>query len=170
MKKTSFVIAAVAMAMAASVLAVSCGNGKGNSSSSQSGSEITGNTDGEKLVSLFNSEAASGSIDLEKTASLLSEKILSDYSCMSAPVEEGFLEGFDASVSGFSKGYCFRPMIGSIPLMGYVFESEDPQALETYLKKFANTRWNICTEAKETVSSVKGKYVLFAMLPGDEEF
>ena len=36
-------------------------------------------------------------------------------------VEPGFLQGFDADITGFDKGAVFMPMIGAIPFVGYVF-------------------------------------------------
>lgn len=168
MKKALLVMASLAVA----VLSVSCGKGnKDNAVNSGSSAEVTlKGTDGEKLVALFDSEAAKSGFDLEKGAALMTEKVLGDYSCVSAPVSEGWVEGFDADVTGFCNAICFRPMIGSIPLLCYIFESSDAKALEEHLKKNANPMWNICTAAKETVSSVQGNFVLFAMLPGEEDF
>lgn len=78
-------------------------------------------------------------------------------------VEEGFLSGFDEEVKGFSKGVMISPMIGTIPFVGYVFETDDPEGLLTFLSEKANMAWNICTQADEKVSSVKGNLVFFLM-------
>ena len=41
---------------------------------------------------------------------------------MVAPIAEGWLNGFDAeSITGFSEGAVFAPMIGTIAFMGYIF-------------------------------------------------
>lgn len=85
-----------------------------------------------------------------------------------APVEEGALMGIDTEINGFSDGYMFAPNIGTIPFVGYVFEAGEkaPELVET-LKKSANPRWNICTEAEETVIDEKDGKVFFLMCPKD---
>ncbi len=60
-------------------------------------------------------------------------------------------------------------MIGSIAFVGYIFETEDADTLMTKLKSVADPRWNICTEAAETVCVKLGNYVFFAMCPGEED-
>ncbi|MCQ2452644.1 MAG: hypothetical protein MJ075_05870 [Oscillospiraceae bacterium] len=82
-------------------------------------------------------------------------------------VEPGWLEGCTEDVTGFSKGVRFSPMIGSIPFIGYVLESDDAAALGNSLKELADPRWNICTEADETVILVSGNLVFFLMCPSE---
>lgn len=82
---------------------------------------------------------------------------------------EGYLAGFDNEISGFSKAVMFTPMIGSIPFVGYVFETDDTDKLLSTLKENANPAWNICVEADETVYSVKDGLVLFLMCPNDNK-
>ena len=60
-------------------------------------------------------------------------------------------------------------MIGSIPFVGYVFETDDTDKLLSTLKENANPAWNICVEADETVYSVKDGLVLFLMCPNDNK-
>lgn len=86
--------------------------------------------------------------------------------CVIEDLSEGYLPGFSADVTGFKSCVGFMPMIGSIPYVGYVFETDDTAALLETLKSLADPRWNICTEAQETVSQVSGSYVFFAMCPG----
>lgn len=85
------------------------------------------------------------------------------------PVEEGLLTGFDNfEVKGFSDALMLAPMIGTIPFVAYVFtvaDGVDAAAFAEELKTNANPRWNICTEAEETVTEVVGNKVFFAMCP-----
>ncbi len=82
------------------------------------------------------------------------------------PIEEGALTGIDTEINGFSEGYMFAPNIGTIPFVGYVLEAGDkaPELAET-MKANANPRWNICTEAEETVVDTKDGNVFFLMCP-----
>ncbi|MBQ8004501.1 MAG: hypothetical protein IJ299_05365 [Oscillospiraceae bacterium] len=85
------------------------------------------------------------------------------------PVEEGFLTGFDnTEIKGFSSGYMFAPAIGTIPFVGYVFELSDASGADAFvstLKGAANPRWNICTEAEQTIVEKNGNKVFFLMCP-----
>ncbi len=96
-------------------------------------------------------------------ACLKNEVIL--FSGAAAPVEPGYLAGFDEEISGFDSAVMFAPMIGTIPFVGYVFESSDANALAENLKKTANLRWNICTEAEQMICEVSGNKVFFLMCP-----
>jgi hypothetical protein len=86
---------------------------------------------------------------------------------MVAPIAEGWLNGFDAeSITGFSEGAVFAPMIGTIAFMGYIFtlpEGADVEAFKTQLTSTANLRWNICTEADEMVCDNVGNKVFFVI-------
>ena len=92
---------------------------------------------------------------------------LKELTMMMDKAEAGYLRGFYEEISGFKDGYVMGPMIGSIPFVGYVFQTEDNESadalLET-LKSKANMRWNICTEADTMITDVKGNYVLFFMV------
>ena len=85
------------------------------------------------------------------------------------PIEEGFLSGFDnTEIKGFSKGIMFGPMMGTIPFVGYVFELADGADVDAFvstLKTNANPRWNICTEAEQTIVEKSGNKVFFLMCP-----
>ena len=85
------------------------------------------------------------------------------------PVEPGFLTGFDnAEITGFKEGVMFAPMIGTIPLVGYVFELEDGADVDGFVQTLednANLRWNICTEAEEMIVEAEGSTVFFLMSP-----
>ena len=88
---------------------------------------------------------------------------------MVMPITEGWLNGFDAeSITGFSEGAMFAPMIGTIPFIGYVFTLDadaDVEAFMQTLKDNADPRWNICTEAEEVIVANVGNTVLFVMAP-----
>ena len=85
------------------------------------------------------------------------------------PVEQGFLTGFNnAEITGFKEGVMFAPMIGSIPFVGYVFTLEDATNAASFvdmLRENADPRWNICTEAEETVVESAEDMVFFVMCP-----
>ncbi len=85
------------------------------------------------------------------------------------PVEEGFLTGFDnTEIHGFSSGVMFAPAIGTIPFVGYVFELSDGTDADAFVKTLkdgANPRWNICTEAEQTIVEKSGNKVFFLMCP-----
>ena len=79
------------------------------------------------------------------------------------------MNGFDNEITGFNSGTLFSPMIGTIPFVAYVFETDDADTLVETLKSNANLRWNICTEADVMTVEVVDNYVLFAMTPSNIE-
>lgn len=91
------------------------------------------------------------------------------YSLAKMEVSEGYLNGFDEEITGFQKGVMFSPMIGTIPFVGYVFETDDTDALLSLLKEKANPAWNVCTEADETVSTSKEQLVFFLMCTNENK-
>lgn len=112
----------------------------------------------------------------EMATFLISNPVLGDeFNAMTMPVEPGLLNGFDnAEITGFSEATMFAPMIGAIPFIGYVFSLDadaDVDAFVANLESNANPRWNICTEADETVIEKSGNMVFFLMCPKslDEE-
>lgn len=100
---------------------------------------------------------------------IASDKKFEVYNLVTAPVEEGFLNGFDNEIKGFSEGTLFSPMIGTIPFVAYVFKTDNTDVLVETLKSNANLNWNICTSADEITVEVSGDYVLFAMTPNTIE-
>lgn len=117
---------------------------------------------GQALYNAFISELNASS-DIFLIANNLSKESVSGYDCVVNDYSEGFLNGFDADISGFSKCVGFSPMIGSIPFVTYIFETDNPDELKTTLLEHADPCWNICTEADETVCEVSGNYVFFVM-------
>ena len=116
-----------------------------------------------KIVSIFEDGIDKGT-DIEEIAKLIAP--VGGYDCEVNKVKEGLLMGFDEDIKGFKNGYEIAPVIGSIPYVSYIFETDDAEALAAQLKKSANPRWNICTEANEPVIKVKDNYVFFTMCPG----
>lgn len=110
--------------------------------------------------------------DPSQSALALAEGILGNenilFQGMAMEVEPGFLAGFDEEVTGFKEGATFAPYIGTIPFAGYIFvleEGADVKAFSENLKEHANPRWNICTEAEQTVIDYYGNTVFFLMCP-----
>lgn len=129
-----------------------------------SDSEIEAKTKGTKLAAEFKKEIKQ-TTDLIQIAETLAES--SDMICITQEMEPGYFPGFDEEITGFKQAVGFLPMIGTIPFVGYIFEVEKPKDFMKTLNSLANPRWNICTEAEETVVVSEGKYVFFTMCPGE---
>ena len=123
-------------------------------------------SEGTKQLKVFEKASESES-DIFKIGEALT-KTDPELSLEMAEVEPGWLNGFSEDVTGFTKGVVVAPIIGSIPYVAYVFESEDPEALLKELDEKHNMRWNICTEADEKVSSIKGNLVFYIMCSNEE--
>ncbi len=125
---------------------------------------------GEALLYDFEDRVAENA---EATAQELAEGILTNEMILfqggAMPVEEGYLMGFgEAEITGFEEAVMFAPMIGTIPFVGYVFDMPDSESAETLisvLTENADPRWNICTEAEETVTGTAEDKVFFVMCP-----
>lgn len=126
----------------------------------------TSGTAGDVLASVWRANAGKSIEDIAN-AVITHESI--QFAGGTNPIEEGFLSGFDNfEVKGFSKGIMFGPMMGTIPFVGYVFElaaDADIDAFVSGLKANANPRWNICTEAEQTIVEKLGNKVFFLMCP-----
>ena len=113
----------------------------------------------------------------EITAQEMADQILSheiiQFEGASMPVEEGLLTGFgNTEIIGFKEGIMFAPMIGSIPFVGYVFSLEEGTDIASFvglLEENADPRWNICTEAEETIVESADSMVFFLMCPSQFE-
>lgn len=142
-------------------------NGTQTESSSNVGEENDGLTDatlGGKLAIEFKKQIKD-SEDIKAIATALSAESFSGYSCDVVDVQEGYLSGFREDIKGFKRGVMFIPMINSIPFVGYIFETDDAEGLKQTLLAKADPRWNICTQADETVCVTSGNYVFFTMCP-----
>lgn len=127
-------------------------------------SKTLGNT----LLADFKTKANTG-MSAEDIANGLIENPKILFAGATREVEPGYLTGFgNAEIKGFKKAVAFQPIIGSIPFVGYVFELNDASAASSFisnLKKNANKRWNVCTEADEMVTGSVGNKVFFVMCP-----
>lgn len=119
----------------------------------------------EQLKEQFISLADEGKTAEEIAAALIENEGFYDIQMMTAEMEEGYLNGFDADITGFNTCYTFLPMINTIPFVGYVFETDDAAALSEALQAHAQLNWNICTEADEMVVETKDNLVFFVMSP-----
>lgn len=175
MKMKKFMIMLATTTLCASVL-VACGK-KEDKTETITTEQVTttdnpvaeNDTVGGQLLTMFKSEVENDQ-DAESLATKLSQhKILADQNMVVESVSEGFLTGFDEDIKGFKKGAKFAPMIGSIPFVGYVFETDTPEELMQTLKDHAMLNWNICTVADEMVVESSGNYVFFVMTPNSFE-
>ena len=130
------------------------------------------NTLGQQLFLQFKDKVESGETDAQALAdALLQSNALPFEGGMAAEVEEGFLMGFTTDILGFEKAVMFAPMIGSIPFVGYVFELSSADACEafcTMLTENCDPRWNICTEADETVCGSAENLVFYVMCSNEQ--
>ena len=121
------------------------------------------------LVDFEDRLAENGDLTAQELADGILTNELLQFAGGAMPVEEGYLTGFgNTEITGFSEGVMFAPMIGTIPFVGYVFVLENEAAVEdfvTTLTENADPRWNICTEAEETVVGSVATKVFFVMCP-----
>ena len=136
--------------------------------------ETAADTVGQALLADFRNRAEA---DPAITAQAMADALLTNevilFSGASMPVEGGLLTGFgNAEITGFSEGVMFAPMIGTIPFVGYIFvleEGTDVDGFKSTLETNADPRWNICTEADETIVNSVGNSVFFLMSPNTFE-
>ena len=129
-----------------------------------------GESMGQALLQDFTDRVnAEPDIGAEELAKALLENPVIEFSGDAVPVEQGLLTGFgNTEITGFAQGAMFAPMISTIPFVGYVFvldEGADAEAFVQTLKDNADPRWNICTEADETIAEHVGNTVFFVMCP-----
>ena len=144
---------------------VGCGSNDAPKDEEKTYEILTEGTVGEILLSVFKNKNQE---DSQAIVDYIVENHL-PFMGAATEVEPGLLPGFDNyEVKDFTKGIMFGPAIGTIPMVGYIFElaeGADVEAFKTGLKDNANLRWNICTEAEElTVDSI-GNKVFFLMSP-----
>lgn len=129
-----------------------------------------GESMGQALLKDFTDRVnAEPELGAEELAKALLENPVIEFTGDALPVEPGLLTGFgNTEITGFAQGAMFAPMIGTIPFVGYVFvldEGADAEAFVQTLKDNADPRWNICTEADETIAEHVGNTVFFVMCP-----
>lgn len=126
----------------------------------------SGKTLGNKLLDEFKAVSGSGNaLSVAEKLSAYSELSVLPMGAME--IEPGLLAGFDnTEITGFKEGATFAPMMGTIPFVGYVFTLEDGADVSAFISTLtsnANRRWNICTEAEETITGSSGNKVFFVM-------
>lgn len=130
-----------------------------------SSENIQGGTVASDLYLEFNEIVKNNTNVSEIAGKLCESPVFGEVATGSIDIEEGFLNGFDAEITGFNKGAMFAPMIGTIPFVGYIFETENPDALIDTLSQNANLNWNICTTADEMLVKSNESIVFFVMAP-----
>lgn len=126
-------------------------------------------TIGKKLKDEFMTEIKKSQNLHDVAAALAKHESVKAQNMEVVDVNEGYLSGFDADITGFKKGVMFSPVINTIPFVGYIFETDTPETLVKTLKDHAQLNWNICTVADEMVVETSDNYVLFVMSPNSFE-
>ena len=104
--------------------------------------------------------------DIEKIAQKIAESEIIVPEVQTFTIgKDDYLAGFKEEIKGFEKAVGIAPMIGTIPMIAYVFEVEEPQAFAESLKENAQLNWNICTQADEMQVAIVNEYVFFIMSP-----
>ena len=117
----------------------------------------------------FDNEIKSNASIEDVANKLIENPVFQDMAMGVMPVEEGFLNGFNGEILGFNSGVMFAPMIGTIPFVGYIFETDTPEELAKTLEESHQLNWNICTTADEMIVKTEGNYVFFVMAPSSFE-
>ena len=133
--------------------------------------EAAPDTLGQQLFHEFNAKVENGEKDVQALADALLQSGMLPFDGLSMEVVPGWLMGFTADVEGFEKAVMFGPAIGAIPFVAYVFQLENAEATETFCAKLLETadpRWNICTEADETVCGSAENLVFFVMCSNEQ--
>lgn len=121
---------------------------------------------GQTLYKDFTTKVDAGEKDPQALADAILSSGLLPFDGLSAEVVPGWLMGFTADIEGFEKAVMFGPAIGAIPFVGYVFQLDSADSCEAFCAKLlenADPRWNICTEADETVCGSAENLVFFVM-------
>lgn len=118
-----------------------------------------------KLYELFETEIATTDDINEVANKLIEAKYFKEVSMTTMEVEPGWLNGFENEIKTFNNGVMFAPMIGTIPFVGYIFETDDTELLMSELEANALLNWNICTTADEMLVKAHDNYVFFVMSP-----
>lgn len=126
---------------------------------------------GQQLYHEFNAKVEKGEKDVQALADSLLQSGMLAFDGLSMEVVPGWLMGFTADIEGFEKAVMFGPAIGAIPFVGYVFQLESADDCEAFCAKLlesADPRWNICTEADETVCGSAENLVFFVMCSNEQ--
>lgn len=118
-----------------------------------------------KLYELFETEIATTDDINEVANKLIEAEYFKEVSMTTMEVEPGWLNGFENEIKTFNNGVMLAPMIGTIPFVGYIFETDDTELLMSELEANALLNWNICTTADEMLVKAHDNYVFFVMSP-----
>lgn len=125
------------------------------------------NTTEGKLAEILKEELKNSDDLLTVVNNMLDKQDAVPYMLMAMECEEGWLNGFDGDVTGFSKAVVFSPAIAQ-PFIGYVFETDNKEDLKKALDAQANLRWNICTEADyKAIVDLDDTHIFFLMTPNN---
>lgn len=117
------------------------------------------------LSELFKSEIKKEK-DIEKVAKKIAESDVIVPEVQTFVIgKDDYLAGFKEEIKGYKKAVGIAPMIGTIPMVAYVFEVADPKEFVKTLEDNAQLNWNICTVADEMRVTVVGNYIFFIMAP-----
>lgn len=154
MKKKSLILLVVLLALTLFVT----GCNKKEETNANKNSSIA-----ESLTEQFLKESKD-STDIKKISDSISKNKKIEVAVESREVED-YMPGFKAEIKNYKKAYTISPMIGSIPFVAYVFESDDADKLIEELELNADKRWNICTEADEVKIEKQDNIVFIVMAP-----
>lgn len=118
-----------------------------------------------KLYELFETEIATTDDINEVANKLIEAEYFKEVSMTTMEVEPGWLNGFENEIKTFNNGVMFAPMIGTIPFVGYIFETDNTELLIDEIEANASLNWNICTTADEMLVKAHDNYVFFVMSP-----
>lgn len=118
-----------------------------------------------KLYELFETEIATTDDINEVANKLIEAEYFKEVSMTTMEVEPGWLNGFENEIKTFNNGVMFAPMIGTIPFVGYIFETDNTELLMSEIEANASLNWNICTTADEMLVKTHDNYVFFVMSP-----
>lgn len=117
------------------------------------------------LSELFKSEIKKEK-DIEKVAKKIAESDVIVPEVQTFVIgKDDYLAGFKEEIKGYKKAVGIAPMIGTIPMVAYVFEVDEPKEFVKTLEDNAQLNWNICTVADEMRVTVVGNYIFFIMAP-----
>ena len=152
----------VFLVMIMAIVLVACGSSADGQSAAD---ESVPDTIAYNLRTQFREEIKADNNIENVAGKLIENPCFSELAMGTMPVEEGYLNGFNEEIKGFKSGVMFAPMIGTIPFVGYIFETDDADTLVSVLEEKSMLNWNICTTADEKVIDTQGKFVYFVMAP-----
>lgn len=173
-------IAALMLALTMLISIVACGGNNetttGTTATTEGTTVATDNTTTDVATTTEATTAATTeagtkiTVSVEEAANAVIAKVAELTENMMVPMgmmmEPGYLTGFNSEIAGFAECFCFMPMIGTIPFVGYVFRVSDASQADEFLKTLednTNMRWNLCTAADTKVVSIHGDLILYVL-------